>query len=100
MPATPRSLVAAAIGTASTVRYTVPAATTTIVKNVIICNTGSSDVSMSMITNGVSILSNITLKGSETMSLDLSLVLPSLATLSTSASAIGLSLSVSGVEIT
>jgi hypothetical protein len=98
---TPKSLSAHVVTTGSTIRYTVPAATTTIVKSIILCNATASDITITTTANGVNLTYLFPVRAYETVSLDISLVMPTGQTISTQgSSASGLNVIISGVEIT
>lgn len=100
MANTPKQLYVGKPGTTSATVYTVPAATTTIVKNITMVNTTASAATVTVTANGFDIVSGATINPKDTVSLDLSLVLPAaqvIATFQGTASAINVL--ISGVEV-
>ena len=99
---------AAAVTTATDTaagRYVVPSATTTIVKQIILCNTASSSATVQVAvgtsaTAANRILSDITIAANETVSFNCSLVLATTEKLFYIASAVTVTITVNGVEET
>ena len=97
---------AAAVTTAtddSTGRYVVPSATTTIVKQIILCNTAASSATVKVAVGTTAtaanrILSDITLAANETVSFNASLVMAATEKLFFTASATSVTITVNGVE--
>ena len=85
-------------------RYLVPSLTTTIVKQIIICNTAASAATVSVgvggVTAAVSILSSMAVGANETMTVNLSLVLAAAEKLFMTASATTVTFTVVGIEET
>lgn len=77
---TPKKLYTGQPGTTATTLYTAPASTYTLVKNIILCNTTTSDakVSVSFVPSGGSagvtnrIMSDLNVKANDTVAMDLS----------------------------
>jgi hypothetical protein len=75
MAVTPKRLYKGTPTTTVATAYTVPASTTTIVKNIILTNTTSSDAKVSVLLGGVSIVEQVTISAYSTSTIDLSAVL-------------------------
>ena len=89
----------------ATGRYVVPASTTTIVKQIIFCNTASSSATVRVAVGTTAtaanrIISDLTLAANETVSFSCSLVMVATEKLFFAASAITVTISVNGVEET
>ena len=100
MAVTPKKLYAGLPGTASTTLYTVPANTTTIVKNIVLCNTTGTAATVTLTAGGQTIINAFSIEANNTKTLDLSLVMAATDTitgLQVTASAV--SVYVSGVEV-
>jgi hypothetical protein len=77
---TPKKLYTGQPGTTATTLYTAPASTTTIIKNIIICNTTATDatLTLSLVPSGGSagttnrIMSALVIKANDTVAMDLS----------------------------
>ncbi|OPH47632.1 hypothetical protein BC351_10610 [Paenibacillus ferrarius] len=105
---TPKRLYVGQPTTAATTLYTVPANTTTIVKNILITNTTatSSNITIYAVPNSQTvgnqhkILAAYTVKGNDTISMDVSLVVSSNDTIQAlQGTSAAISIYVSGVEI-
>lgn len=105
---TPKKLYTGQPGTSATTLYTAPASTTTIVKNIIVCNTTSSaaTLTLSLVASGGSagatnrIMSALEVTGNNTVAFDLSGVLATgdfISALQGTSSA--LTLHITGVEV-
>lgn len=95
----PKTLAAATIPASNTLCYTVPANTTTIVKNITICNTAASDIQLWVTVNGVSLFSGLVVKAGETISVDTSIVMETGKTIYSQTGTTGLHWIVSGLEV-
>lgn len=88
-------------GTTSTTLYTVPASTTTIVKEILVCNTTSSPATITVTADATPILSGVTVPANDILAVELSVVLETtdvLAALQGTAAA--LTVYASGIEVT
>lgn len=105
---TPKKLYTGQPGTTATTLYTAPASTTTLIKNIILCNTTSSDanITISLVPSGGSagttnrIMSALTVKATDTVSMDLSGILATgdfISALQGTSSAI--TLHITGIEV-
>jgi hypothetical protein len=100
MANTPKKLYVNKPGTSSATLYTAPASTTTIVKNVLFCNTTGSSATVTLTIAGQSVFSALPVAANDTFSMDLSLVMNAtdiISGLQGTASAI--SVYISGVEV-
>lgn len=75
MANTPKKLYANKPGTASSTFYTVPASTTTIIKNILLCNTTGADATVSMLFGGVDAFNQSPVPAHSTVALDLTEVI-------------------------
>jgi hypothetical protein len=97
---TPKKIYVGTPGTSSATIYTVPASTTTIVKNIVMCNTTSSNAVITVATGGKNIISSYSVAANDTVTIDLSLILAAgdtITAVQTTSNAINLFLS--GVEV-
>jgi hypothetical protein len=102
MPLTARRFGAhEALPAAATTLYTVPAATTAIVKNVIISNKTATAATITASVSGITILGGVSVDANSTITLDLSTVIQTGEVVAAAGGTAGaLSVYVSGVEIT
>lgn len=98
-----RALFRGAASTTSATLYTVPnTSTTTVVTNVLVANTASSNATFDMSIDGVQIANDVVVAANDTLSLDMKQVIPANATPKTItglASATTVNFHISGVEI-
>lgn len=100
MATLPKKLYIGTPGTTSATLYTVPASTTTILKNVVLSNTTATTAVVTIGVGGKNILTNYTVAANDTAVVDLSLVLSASDTITcvqTTANAVNVFLS--GVEV-
>ena len=95
----------AAMATSATALYTAPGSTTTIIKQIMLCNTDSSTQTATLhiaaagsVANANMIFKAISLDPSETVILNLSLVLATGNIISGLASHVGVTITISGIE--
>lgn len=88
-----------AASTSNTTLYTVPAGTTGVVTNIVICNTGSSSYTFSMALNGVAIATTTNIAANSIATFDIKQVLNATNTITGSASSTLVTFHISGVEI-
>lgn len=89
----------AATTNTSTTLYTVPSATTTIVTNIVVTNTASSDATFTLALDDVAFATTVTVGGYDSTVLDVKQVLGTGKTIKGGASATTVNLHISGVEI-
>lgn len=89
---------AATTNTATTL-YTVPASTTAVITNILVCNTGSSAYTWTMAFDGVSIGTTTSIAANSTLVLDMKQVLATTKTITGGASNTAVTFHISGVEI-
>lgn len=89
----------AATTNTSTVLYTVPAATTAIVTNIVVTNTASGDATFTLSLDDVAFATTVTVGGYDSVVLDVKQVLDTTKTIKGGASATTVNLHISGVEI-
>jgi hypothetical protein len=94
-----KALARVAAATSSTTLYTVPAATTTVVTNIVICNPTGSAVTASMTINTVDLLGSVSIAANSTAFFDLKQVIPATQVIAGSASSTSVDFHISGVEI-
>jgi hypothetical protein len=101
MPATPKPLFrGAATTTVTTVLYTVPASTNTIVTNIAVTNTATTSATFTLTLDTTDIHKTSVLNPLETVYIDLKQVLATTKTIKGGASAVTVNFNISGVEIT
>lgn len=83
----------------STILYTVPAATTAVVTNIVATNTSATDATFTISLGGVEIQSATTVPGNTTAYIDLKQVLNATDTIQGGASVTSMAFHISGVEI-
>ena len=88
-----------AAATSSTTLYTVPAGTTTVVTNIVICNPTGSAVTASMTINAIDLLGSVSIAANSTAFFDLKQVIPATQVIAGSASSTSVDFHISGVEI-
>jgi hypothetical protein len=89
----------AATTTVGTTLYTVPSATTTVVTNILISNTGASAYTWTMALGGTSIGTTVSIAANSTAAIDLKQVLVATNTITGGASNASVTFHISGVEI-
>lgn len=100
MATTPKVLFrGAATTTTSTTLYTVPAATTAVITNIVVTNTSGSTASYTISLNDVSIATTVTVGANDSTVLDIKQVLAAGQTIKGGASATTVNFHISGAEI-
>lgn len=99
MPTTTRALFRGAASTSNTTLYTVPAATTTVVSDIVVTNTAGTSATFTLNLNGVALTSGTTIPANGVTNLSIKQVLAATQTVSGSASATTVNFHISGVEI-
>ena len=94
-----KALARTAAATSSTTLYTVPAATTTVVTNIVICNPTGSAVTASMTINAIDLLGSVSIAANSSAFFDLKQVIPATQVIAGSASSTSVDFHISGVEI-
>ena len=89
----------AATTNTGTTLYTVPSATTTVVTNIAVANTGSSDYTFTLALDGVPLQTASTVAANTTAYIDLKQVLVATDTITGGASNVAVQFHISGVEI-
>jgi hypothetical protein len=95
----PKQLIATALTTSTVTYHTTPAGTTTIIKEVLICNTSTADRTVTVSLGGFSVVSSITVAPKETVVLGLSTVVPAARAITATANGTGVNLLVSALEV-
>lgn len=100
MANTPKQLSYGAPGTSTSTLYTVPVSTTTIVKNIVMCNNTTNPAKIYISVANRDIVSGYTVQANDTVILDLSLVMPTGQTITASqVTSSAINLFISGVEV-
>lgn len=99
MPTTTRALFRGAASTSNTTLYTVPAATTTVVSDIVVTNTAATSATFTLSLNGVALTSGTTIPANGVTNLSIKQVLAATNTISGLASATTVNFHISGVEI-
>lgn len=100
MATTPKKLYIGKPATTIATVYTVPASTTTIVKNIVLVNTTASDAVVTIQAGGQDLVSTYTVTARDTVVVDLSMVLVATDTIRASqVTASAVNVFVSGVEV-
>ena len=94
-----KALARVAAATSSTTLYTVPAGTTTVVTNIVICNPTASAVTASMTINAIDLLGSVSIAANSSAFFDLKQVIPATQVIAGSASSTSVDFHISGVEI-
>jgi hypothetical protein len=94
-----KALARTAAATSSTTLYTVPAGTTTVVTNIVICNPTTSAVTASMTINAIDLLGSVSIAANSSAFFDLKQVIPTTQVIAGSASSTSVDFHISGVEI-
>jgi hypothetical protein len=99
MATTTKALGRGAFATTSATLYTVPAATTAVVTNIVIANTAGSAGTFTLALNGTSMATTVACAANSITTLDLKQVLAATQTITGLASATTITYHISGVEI-
>jgi len=99
MPLTVKALSRGSFATSNATLYTVPSATTSVVTNILVCNTDEADQTFTMLLDGVEIFSTTTLNAKGTIAIDLKQALATTKVVSGSASSTNVKYHISGTEI-
>jgi len=89
----------AASTTTTTTLYTVPAATTAVITNIVITNTTGTSATYTLALDGVSIATTVTIGALDSIVIDMKQVLAATKTITGGASATTVNFHISGVEI-
>lgn len=100
MPNTFKVLFRGAATTGSSTLYTTPAATTTLVNNILVTNTASTAATYTINMNGISIGTTVSVPANDAIVLDIKQVLNATQTITGLASATSVNFHISGLEIT
>ena len=99
MATTSKAMFRGAASTSNTTLYTVPAATTAVVTNIVVTNTAASSATFTLNLNGAALLSGVTLPANGVSAVDIKQVMAATQIISGSASATTVNFHISGVEI-
>lgn len=99
MPTTTKALFRGAASTSNTTLYTVPASTTTVVSNILVVNTASTDGAFDLSLDDVQIANDVAISANDSIFIDLKQTLAATKTIKGSASATTINFHISGVEI-
>jgi hypothetical protein len=100
LAATAKRLYKGTAGTSATTTYTVPASTTTIVKNIVLTNKTGSAATVTVTVAGIEIIYNYSVAPNDAVTIDLSLVMNATETIEVQANAAGaINVYISGVEV-
>ena len=99
MAVTSKVLARTAAATSSTILYTVPASTITVVTNIVVTNTATSSATYRLLLDDVSIATDVLLAGNDSIVIDMKQVLATTKTIKGLASATTVNFHISGVEI-
>lgn len=100
MAATPKALFrGAATTTVTTTLYTVPAATSTIISNIVVTNTAASAGTYTLALDGVRLADAVSIPANTTVFIDLKQVLATTKIIAGGASATTVNFHISGIEI-
>lgn len=100
MAATAKRLYKGTAGTTSSTAYTVPASTTTIVKNIVLTNKTGSAATATVVIAGIEVINNYSVNANDTVVIDLSLVMSATETITVQAgTANAINVYISGVEV-
>jgi hypothetical protein len=94
----PKQLVATVLTTSTTTYHTTPAGVTTLIKEILICNTSTADRIVTVNIGGYTVVST-NLVPKETVVLGVSTVVPAARAISATADGTGVNLLVSAVEV-
>lgn len=100
MAVTAKRLYKGTAGTSATTAYTVPASTTTIVKNIVLTNKTASAATATITIAGIEVINNYSVAANDTVVIDLSLVMSATETITVLAgTASAINVYISGVEV-
>lgn len=99
MANTAKTLARTAAATSNTTLYTVPAATTAVITNILVTNTSGSSQTFTINFDGIAAYSGTTIAANSTAMFDLKQVLTTTKVISGSASATSINFHISGMEI-
>lgn len=99
MATTSKALFRGAASTSNTTLYTVPAATTTVVTDIVVTNTAGTSATFTLNLNGIALASATSLAANSVTNLSIKQVLAATQVVSGSASATSVNFHISGVEI-
>ena len=99
MATTSKALARGAFATSSATLYTVPSATTAVVTNIVIANTGGSAGTFTLSLAGVSMATTVAVAANSITTIDLKQVLATTNVIAGQASATTITYHISGVEI-
>jgi hypothetical protein len=99
MAVTSKALARTAAATSSTTLYTVPASTTAIVTNIVVCNNTSTAGTFTILLDDVELHKDTAIAANSTVYIDLKQVLATTKTIKGLASATTIDFHISGVEI-
>ena len=99
MPTVSKQLSRVAASTSPVTLYTTPAATTTVVINIVVTNTAASAATFTINLNAIAIFTTSTIAANSSAFIDLKQVLTAAQLISGSASAITVNFHISGVEL-
>jgi hypothetical protein len=94
-----KALARTAAATSSATLYTVPAATTAVVTNIVICNPTASAVTASILLDDIDLLGSVAIAANSSAFFDLKQVLATTKTIKGLASSTSVDFHISGVEI-
>jgi hypothetical protein len=100
VPNTFKVLFRGAASTVSTTLYTTPASTTTLINSILVTNTASANATYSLLLNGVSIGTSVSVPGNDTSLLEIKQVITASQVIAGFASASTVNFHISGLEIT
>ncbi len=99
MATTSKAMFRGAASTSNTTLYTVPAATTAVVTDIVVTNTAGTAGTFTLNLNGSALASGVTLPANGVTNISIKQVLAASQTISGSASATSINFHISGVEI-
>lgn len=99
MATTAKKIFRGAASTSNSTLYTTPASTTTIVTNIVVCNTSSSPATFTLNLAGAAIASSTSIAANSLATFDIKQVINATETVTGSASANNVVFHISGVEI-
>jgi hypothetical protein len=99
MATTSKALFRGAASTSNVTLYTVPAATTTIVTNIVVTNTATSAATFTLKLDGIDLVTGAELAASSLATFDIKQVLDAADLIEGSASAVTVNFHISGVEV-
>ena len=95
-----KALFRGAATTGSSTLYTVPAATTAVVNNIVVANTSNASRTYTLSLDGVKIAEAVSVPANDSLSIDLKQILAATKTITGLASATDVTFHISGLEIT